>query len=191
MSTLRAVISMSFYSQLCQNVVFFDNPDGAISLFQAATLIEQQWVARIKAPLPHDVKFTRIQVYDADQPAVQPADIVLALEGDQASDNQLYTVVAWVLQYTTELAGRTQHGRSYIPGVLKGFHTNGVMNINGLNTWTASIDGLMGSFVNPATSGLLLVIKHKNTQLGTTHVANIKVRPTVGTMRTRNIGVGN
>lgn len=190
MSVHKVVLSGLFYGQTWNNRFYVNNADGAMSRPDIANYFNANWIEQVRMRLPVDVTFNKIEVFDAGNGNLAPFTLTISKVGNMSADNQLVPFNCWVLQFRTLQAGRKGRGRCYLPGVLKGFHTNGLLNSSGIGAWGGTLNSLNASFSAGGSAALHFVIHSEHGEPQDFAVANIVLRSTMGTQRRRNIGTG-
>jgi len=190
MAHYRVVVSGALYSNLWQNVLHFNAPDGVPNRSAAAVLIRDHWVEAIRGPLNRDINFGRVEVYDDENQLLAPFTVTFSKTGAGGGTDQLMLPMAYVMQKKTGLTGRKNRGRLYIPGVNGGHFSNGVLMAAGAAAWLPSLNTLKSDWIAPATQGLQLEVKHHGSEHDYTLCNDLVIRNTAGVQRRRNSGVG-
>ena len=196
MSIFRVTLTGTLFGQIVQNVQHFNWPDGGPANGPALVCDEydSKWLLNLKNPVSSVVQYISIHAEklqaggggpsftkSINQLGLAPADTNIALNN------------AYVLKFSTGLAGRHNRGRCYVPGFRAGWLTNGVINSGGQGAWATQITNLNGFFTSPSgTSFMLLHIMPKGAYQAADGkaVTNIALRLTPGSMRRRMVGVG-
>lgn len=190
MSIHKVIVSGLFYGQTWNNRFYVNNPDGAMTRPDIANHFNTNWIEQVRMRLPVDVSFNKVEVFDASNNNLAPHTLTIAKIGNMSADNQLVPFNCWVLQFRTLQAGRKGRGRCYLPGVLKGFHTNGLLNSSGIAAWGGTLNSLQQNYAAGGSGPLHLVIHSEHGEPQDFAVSSIVLRPTTGTQRRRNIGTG-
>lgn len=191
MSHWTVYVNMTFYGQLCQNVLHFENRSDPFSNEQVATEIRDNWIEQVRGRLPFDVSFNSVAVYDTENSSVAPYNLVFQKNGAQSGDNQLVPFACWVFQLKTATGGPSGHGRFYLPGVLKGFHAGGILQNGGVTVWEPFRAALVARYCLGGNGPLELKVFTRRPNFIWKPVTNIVLRNTMGAQRNRNIGVGS
>lgn len=197
MSIERVTISALFYSQICQNVLHFNNPDGALTQAQVAAEIRDKWIGTvtntgIHSWVTNSITWVKVSVQTRAISPGPPYDLTIAQQGQQSASNEQYTPVCCILKFRTATGGRRGRGRSYVPGMLNGFVTNGLINATFHSYADTAIAALNARFSVGGTGPLFLVIGPR-TGISTPDfppVTAIVASNYVGIQRRRNIGYG-
>lgn len=188
MARFEVLISGTMYGQLFQNKLCVDSGDVGQSPQEVALNMEAFWVNVIKQPLPNNVVFRTIFVQNLENNIENHTRILSDIHGSQLGDDQLFTFVSWKLLFKTGVAGKKFRGRSYIPGVLKGFHTNGMLNAAGVQQWAQVLQDINNQFTSG--QGVLRLCIRGDSVEHFTPVISIQLSNVPGVQRRRNIGVG-
>jgi hypothetical protein len=184
----EVVFSGVYYSQLWQHKMHFVQLDTFNGTAQSFCInLRENWVNIQRGMQTSSVSFTSI---NAKRIVGQLEQFVLPLQitGAHSPETQWITFVAGVIQKKTGVPGRAHLGRIYVPGIRGGGTQFGQLTANELTLWQAVCDDLVSEWVNPTPNGMKLVVKHPE---GFTEVTTLLMRPVLGCMRSRNIGVGN
>jgi len=182
----EVVFSGTYYGQLWQNKVHFASVNGGGDMVPIAAGIRDNWVFWMRQVQTNDVQWTQFTMKELSAPGgihVEP----LGVTGAQAGEPQRASFICGVMRKNTGLAGRKNRGRIHIPGIRQGGTQLGRIVGQELVNWNITAAQLMAKFVNPTPFGIHLVIKN---QEGHVTVTSLTMRDVLGTMRTRNIGVG-
>lgn len=190
MAIFRAVISMRFFGQLNQNVLHLNDGENAFTVEQVADYVDTNWVDQVKIGCNSSLLFFQISVKNLSTPNLASFDKIINKTGSQSAESQTCCFAAWVLKFSTGLAGRKFRGRAYIPGYRFGDQQFGVITAGGLALWNPILTQLRSKFTVSGGGNMWLVIRGAGGEPHDTGVTNIQIRNTMGSMRTRNIGVG-
>lgn len=193
MALERVTISCTVDGQICQNVMHFKNPDGALTATQVADKIDTLWIPQWKqfqhaGAIWFDIEVRRIPT----GPAVFHKTITVAGTGG-AEAEQDNPVACRVMKLQTPIAGRHGHGRLYIPGTAFSAWNKGLIKPASIIAGQTVVNALKAAFVGGgATSGLQLMVAPRNagTEADGILVTDITQRTTLGYQRRRSIGVG-
>lgn len=188
---LRIVATMLLYGQVCQNVMHFFNPDGALSLSAAADEFQNQWITNVKPRQIGNVQWTKIQVYNLSNPVLAPFEKSINILGTNSTTTLSRTFDCFVLKVQTAIAGRHGHGRIYLPGLHEGFLSNGLFQQSQVDAWATQLAIIKARFIGPPAAGpMTLAVREKAAPHTMTLATNILLRNIPGVQRRRNIGVG-
>jgi hypothetical protein len=187
MAIWEVVFSGTRYAQMWQNKLHFESLEGFAGDAQSiSNLMDTHYVEPMKFLQTNETLWLSIAVKQLGGSPVQFTK-PLAKQGGQGGEPQNFTFVAGVVQKKTGLAGRANRGRIYVPGIRGGEHQGGVFTAPNLANWTTQLNLISAQFINPLPHSLRMVVKHPE---GSTPVSSLNMRPILGVMRTRNIGVG-
>jgi hypothetical protein len=177
-----------------QNVVHFNNPDGATSHAAMFTYLIANWLTPLRASQNNNFSWLSMSIQ-----TVHPSGSVASLftispgGGDQAGD-MAPPVIAALLQIRTGFPGKRGRGRIYVPGMpINYFNTIGKLNAgayaqmqtNFLNAWRTKF--LSGGSA-PITLG---ICKRSSPGAGDINLAiAIDVRNYAAVQRRRNYFIG-
>ena len=192
MSILRVTTTAFRYGQAHQNVLHFNNPDGATPLATAATDVRDNWVNKVTIHLASTLRYLNILVQDITNPAEPAVSLAIDRLGQSFGDTTFASFACMVFKLQTDFGGRHGRGRVFLGGMAANFMTDGILNsgyiINVNNDIVAPI---MARFGPSGTSNLELGVLQRGGGGPTLHpVQSIQVRSTMGVQRRRNIGVG-
>jgi len=190
MPIFEVTFAGQMYGQTWNNVCHFNSGEGAVSPQEVAAVLNSEWVDQMKTFQTNDVKWFTIQVKKISAGPQEQFTLAINKFGGQAGEPQSNTFVAGVIQKHTGLAGRKFRGRIYVPGIRRGGTSLGIFQDFELTNWNNICGQLMTRFCDPASTGLRLII-HGEGESHDTPVVQLAMRPIIGVMRTRNIGVGN
>lgn len=182
----EVVFTGTYYSQLWQNKVHFERVEGAPTAQSVALGLKEKWVFWMRQMQVSDVLWVNLQVKrlsGLQDIHVEP----LAVTGAQAQETQRASFICGVMRKHTGLAGRANRGRLHIPGIRGGATQFGRIVASELALWNGVFIELKPFFFEAFPYGVRLVIKHPE---GSTPVTSMSMRDILGSMRTRNIGVG-
>ena len=180
-------------STLGQNVLYFSNPENAMSVSQMGTELQDNWWVFLKPMISNTVRlevifFKQVDVIAAPGTVPWAANMSLGT----GSFNAMHQVIGPVFQFFDGGSGPAHRGRMY-PYCVSSNH----LNRNGpqpslitlFNTWRGQVLGRYGS--PGGTSALTLNIWHRHPEVGNgTSVKDIRLAPRLGVQRRRNFGVG-
>jgi hypothetical protein len=190
MPIMRCVISMRFFGQLNQNVLHLNTAETGATEEQVADYIDSFWVDQIKIGCNSSLLFFNIGVKNVSSGGAAQFDKIISKTGSQSAESQTCAFAAWVLKFGTGLAGRKFRGRAYIPGYRFGDQQFGQITAGGLALWNPILTQLRLKFTQGGGGAHYLVIRGSGGEPHDTAVQTIQIRNTMGSMRTRNIGVG-
>lgn len=187
MAIYEAVFFGLYYGQAWNNKVHFESVEANVTAQSVSTALAQNWVPSMKAMQVNDVQWFGVSVKTLGQGLGEQFTTPLNTTGGQAGEPQRASFIAGVVQKKTGLAGRANRGRIYVPGIRGGATHLGLIDAPEIEFWRLRLDEIRGNFISSQPFGVRLVLKHPE---GSTPVTEVVMRPILGVMRTRNIGVG-
>lgn len=197
MSVERVTITALFYGQRCQNVLHFNNPDGLFTTMNVCEEVRNEWIGTVANKgihqwTPSNIVWVMVSCQRLGNPPPAPTHLTVNIPGVQGPQSEQIPFACVVLKFQTALAGRRGRGRSYCPGVMQGFLTNGLIDAD-FNAFAATALTAMNARFKAGGSGpLTLLVGPKNGVVlaDFTMVEAITVSNFVGVQRRRNIGFG-
>ena len=190
MSVFRVTIIASMYGQQIQNVIHFTGQSqGTTTLSALADEVAANWIGTVKQRQTSALVYNQVKVRELDG-TLPPFVKTVNIPGSFGFDNEVSTVLAFILRLRTANIGRRGRGRVYIGGVLKGWTTLGLVNGDIINAWNAVATTLLGFWGPNGTSVFTLVLCPNKPPFNTIPVVSMQVAPTLGVQRRRNIGIG-
>jgi len=187
MALYEVVFTGLWWSQLWQNKVHFNSIAPIDAAGVALEMYTNFW-GNYKQGMISDVSLVNIAVTRKEGNVLEQHTRAVQETGVHSGEPGNTIFRAGVIQKKTGLAGRKERGRIYAPGIRGGGVERGVLTFNEQQVWNAITGAIKGAFIDPGTSDLRMVIKHPE---GFTNVTELTMRPVMGVMRTRNIGVGS
>jgi len=189
--TLIGTISGNTFENVLHITTSDVTPTAAQSL---ANYMRDNWIANIKKFQGTQAVYFIINVRSLENLAPAPFNLNVNIPGTggptQAGDNPFTCAV---LRLQTNVAGRTGRGRYHMPGVLLATSANlGILTQTTLNAWQPTLNTMMAAFnVTGNASNYSLVICNRQQPLQSIKaVTNLLFRVNLGTMRSRNYGIG-
>jgi hypothetical protein len=178
------------YNQQCQNVLHFLGPTSDPAQMSAlADDLAVNWIGVVRARMSSAVRYVAITVRLLES-QFPPFTKTLSVFGSQQFDNELDTFKAFVLRLRSAEIGKRGRGRIYVPGVMKGWTTEGIVDDDVQVAWNNNIATLMATYGPGGSSPFRLTICPSKPPFSTREVTSMQVAPTLGIQRRRNIGVG-
>ena len=196
MSRHRVTISSQYYGSVCQNVIYCENPDGALTNAQIATEFYDNFVGHVALKgIQHlsnaNVTYFNIKVETLQSVPPIPYSLNINRAGEVQADSGASPQVCLVMQFRSAVAGKHGHGRIYIAGTNPGFWTNGLLGAGGQAYIDQMLPALKDRFQVGGTGPLYLVVHQKNTLgIGDHPVELIQFATRPGIQRRRGIGIG-
>lgn len=192
MSIFRITLTGFLFGQTIQNVLHFDNVDGALTEAQAATEMSTQWLQQIKTIQITSFTWSLINVQNVSTlPRPSAYNLPVNIAGTQAASNPITVFLAHVIRLRTGLSGRKGRGRIYIAGPSSGEMANGILTAASIAKWETILNVLRGRYLINGSTQLRLGVFHRAELGGTiTACSEMTVAPVPGVQRRRNVGVG-
>lgn len=193
MSQHRVVISSLYLGQLCQNVLHFDNPDGATQPQAIAQDVFDNWIMKVTIHTGSAVNYFNVLVQNLSNPNEAPFSLAVNRSGQSFAANTMGPFTCKVFKFLTARAGRHGRGRCFIPGIDAQHITLGQLNSGYItNVNSQVITPIMARFGPGGTSNLNLCVRENDgTDVGIFNpVISIQCRAQLGVQRRRNIGIG-
>ncbi len=191
MSIIRVVISATILGQKVQNVLHFNNPDGALNNLAVKDELVGNFIPVLQNLQNNGLSYASLSVQQLTP--LQPIEVfsITGAGTGSLAGAPAHPSLCGLFSIRTGTAGRRGHGRFYMFGVHGDSVSNGVVQ-----------SGAFGAYVNAATTltGRYNATGTRPLQLGVCSRANpddfkvmtaLIARPTFGIQRRRNIGVGS
>lgn len=190
MPTFRVTTVGMMYGQQCQNVFHFTGPSSDPGELQTlADHVAANWLAQIRLRHTGSVVYQAIKVRMLESQF--PTHIkTVNVPGSWGADNEVSTVLCFLLRLRSAEIGRRGRGRLYIPGVLKGWTINGLVTESQILGWDQTIANLMAVYGPNGSSSYRLTIVPSKPPFDTREVVSMQIAPALGVQRRRNIGIG-
>jgi len=185
----RVVPKGVIFSQVCQNVLHFARDASGLTTAQIRDELISGWFPILRNLQNNNFAWTQVSIQQI-LPTLQPPDVyALSNQAGSLSGTAAVPVIAGLFSLRTAAAGRTGHGRFYMPGV----HQDSVLNgANGaVGTYQTRANDLMNRYGHLGSGPFEIVVTSRTQPSNYKSVTAIIVRPTWGVQRRRNIGVGN
>ena len=187
-SILKATISGSFYGNLWQNVLHFEDTNtSSEQLLELAFELNAGWVQIVKQGQPREVLYSLIEVRDDQAPNLAPALLPISVVGDNSGSDQWLPELAYVFKWHTALNGPAHRGRAFINGFTTAHVTFGVINPACRAFWQPKFALLLERYSATSSQRFKLVVRHPE---GWDRVHNITLSDHVGHLKSRRAGVG-
>lgn len=176
----------------CQNVVCFDNPDGALTDAQMAAELRDNWLTLIAAGQVNTFAWRNISISQIGS-NIAPFNLAINVQGVDGVDNlggTQMTCVKW--RFHTAFAGKRGRGRIYLPAFRSVYWSAGQLTATGITNITSRITAIKARYVGAgAPSPLVLIIHGRGPEAaGPLQVDDITLSLTPGCQRRRNLNVG-
>lgn len=191
----RSTISGQLYGELFQNVLHFEAEDDNLTPDAVNLEVRNQWVGQeinvgVKSWVPNSVHWSQVSSKVVHPFVGVEATLVFDQAGQQSPSTELIMQIATVLRFQTNIVGRAGRGRSYIPGVIPGFTTNGLIDDSFIAFAGAALTALRIRFIkdfNPTLQGpLSLCVAGRQNPGEYARVISIQPANKLGTQRRRN-----
>jgi hypothetical protein len=196
MSLNRVTISALFYGQTVQNVFYLLNADGGTPMSAIAQKVYDEFIGSsgtvgIKHLCSSEVVWISVKVEDVTTPAPSPAILAINRAGDLPPTDYINPAGCFILQLRTGIAGRSGHGRIYLPGVTPDFMVHGLRGPNADPYIAQCMPGLKNAWLGVHAPDLYLVVHKKNGSFADHHeVTDLQISTHIGIQRRRMPGVG-
>lgn len=186
----RVVISGRLYNQLVQNRIYVQCEQFQ-EVDEVAAHIWNSWINTLRQQQTQSLRYSEVVVTRIEPPSNTSFSDVRSVLGFHQEEPQALSFGAGVIRFQTGLAGRQNRGRYYAAGYRQGATFLGQFTADELTQWKAKTDLLQEFYTGPSggSTGLNLLIRHEKAG-GFTAVTSIAMRPIIGVVRRRNIGVG-
>ena len=191
MGLYQVTISMLMHGVQMNNVFHFSGTDTWTNTVanQLAVEVRDTWINKVKNEHTADVVYNNINVRLLGTDFA-PFNLPISIAGVQGGHPNNQTEMAYVVRKRTNLIGRKNRGRIYIPGAQASSSDNGFLQqvrITNITTQLATANaqwcGQPGS-----TSQFRMVVKHKTE--GFESVTALVVAPQYSMLHSRRVGIG-
>jgi len=191
MGVIRVTINMTWFGQICQNVIHLDNGEAGYDPADVKSQIETLWIPAVRPMQLGTLNYFKIQVRDMEAVGGLTTDYAININGSAGSAVEGWGCLCYLFSFQTATGGHEGRGRVYLPGAYPGNVVLGRWISASMDQQTTAIGLLTTRFLGATpTSGYNLVVCKRQT-LPTPHpVINIIARNVPGVQRRRNIGVG-
>lgn len=197
MGVERVTITALMYGQKMQNVLHFNNPDGALTGLQVCQEIRDNWIGTavnvgIHAWCTQSTVWVQVACQTRASSPSPPTILTINQPGYQGASNEIVPFACVVLKFQTAVAGRRGRGRSYTPGVMQGFFTQGLMDDTLTSFGGTALAAMNARFCAGGSGPLTLLVGPKNgiILIDFLQVTQISFSTFLGVQRRRNIGFG-
>lgn len=186
----RVTTIAGMYGQQIQNVFHLTGPSAdPAELSAIADSIAATWLFTLKGGVTASLVWNSVKVRLLES-QFPPFVKTINVPGAFGNDDQVSTVLAFIMRLRTSEIGRHGRGRLYIAGVLKGWTTNGLVTDAIITAWNNRFATLMGAYGPGGSTNYRLVLCPSKPPFATRAVTSIQLAPTLGVQRRRNIGIG-
>lgn len=186
----RVTLVQRMYGQELQNVIHFTGPSSdPLELQALADDVVANWIGNVRTRQTSEVRYLQVKVRLLES-QFPPFTKTVNIPGEFGPDTEVSTVLAFILRLRTAFIGRRGRGRVYIPGVLKGWTTNGLVDQDVIDEWNFQIANILGAYGPGGSTNYRLTLCPHSAPFTNRDVTSIQVAPSLGVQRRRNIGVG-
>lgn len=194
MALYRITFSGLLFGVTWNNVLHFQTGVPAPTPAEAADIVDTHWVDNFRTWQHTSLQWLDIAVQDvATSPLPATFHKTIFKTGNAGSaGNTDQVVLAIVVKKLTAVGGPSGRGRIFIPGFLVNASTNiGQLRPETVTAFTPTLNTIMARFGPAGDQNLELVICNRsNPAASTKSVTGLALRVILGTMRSRNYGVG-
>jgi hypothetical protein len=190
MAIMRLVFTGTILGQLVQNVVHFDNIDGALTHDDIKTEMLAGWIPILRNIQNANLSWTALSVQRIQSPPDIATLYPLSGQVGSLSGAPAPTVLCGLFSIRSATPGRHGHGRFYLFGVHGESVLNSIVQSGALAAYQNAANNLIGRYGVSGSTGLRLGVCPRNDPTNFHPATAIVVRPTFGIQRRRNIGVG-
>lgn len=187
---IRVTLSMTIYSQICQNVLHFNDTSGAYSPTGIAAEIVSKWINEVKGFQNPGLHYYNVAVKNLDDAGGITTDVPVDVFGGGFFGSQTWPTTAVLVQIKTPFGGRTGRGRIFIAGLHTGAFENGLFNASTVTSLNAFMTNLKNHFLAAGDSFLKIGVRGRGPAAAWKAADNLVVGNRPGIQRRRNIGVG-
>lgn len=189
MSIMRVTLSGIFVGQGCQNVLHFENPDGALNHEAIRNDIANFFLVSLRNLQNIGYVWTQIKVQTVS-PATDVATVWPISSPGVFSGDGAHVSLAALFSIRTNTPGRQGHGRFYMAGVHVTSVINSVMPAATQTSYATRAGEIVARYKSGGTGPITLGVCPRLTPSDFKAMVAIVVRPVLGIQRRRNIGVG-
>lgn len=177
-----------------QNVVHFNNPDGALTHAAMAAELITHWITPLLALHNNNFVWVQLEITELGSgPSLTDTFPIASGQGSQAGDAAPPFVSA-VIKLSSAVPGRKGRGRIFLPGLSIGtFGDRGRLTPGSYSGFqTLFLNGWRAKFIIGGSGPLQLVITNRTptAHADWVHVTGLDVRNYAGVQRRRNYFVG-
>lgn len=190
MSIVRVITSQSLWGQLVQNVMHFQNPDGALSALEIKDEVFTSLWTRLRNHQNTNLIYNSMSVQIVDSSGHSPDVFSLGgLHGSLDGDSY-HPSIAVLFSIQTAFGGRHGHGRFYMCGLHFDFIEHGVIRPDIFALYQGDATFIANRFKSGGSGPLTLGVCPRSDPSDFKGMTDLIAKPTVGIQRRRNIGVG-
>lgn len=192
MSIFRVVLTATMFGQTCQNVLHFNDNGANLTTLAVGTTIRDQWLSTYKFLQHNQVVWIDIATTQVSPVVSITNHLVVNVPGtSNAATAADVPVICYLVRVQTTTPGRTGRGRIYSPGPSISGSNLGVLTAPTIGAVQNQLNLLLTNFGPIAPpSGLTFGIAPRGNEGDFKPAISMNVKPTYGTQRRRNYGVG-
>src|SRR6266478_6455767 len=190
MSVMRVIMDGLYLAKKCQNVLHFNNPDGASSHENIRDELIAHWLPILRNMQNNGLSYTQVSIQTVSSPPDVASLFPLSGQSGALSGAGAPSVLCGLFSIRTSFPGRHGHGRFYSFGVHQDSVLNGVFQSGALAAYVTAANSLVDRYKTGGTGPITLVVCPRADPSSFHPMTAIIVRPVFGIQRRRNIGVG-
>lgn len=192
MSIMRCTITGIYLAQKCQNVLHFNNPDGALSHINIFDELAANYWGVIRNFMNNQAAFTELRVQKIDGVPDTPSVFPISGVAGSLSGGGAPSFLCGLVRIKTASSGRHAHGRIYQWGVHGESVSNGIFQSGAWADWQTRWTTVQNRYKTGGSGPITLgVIKRGSVTTSDFYPMTALVVPQIfGVQRRRNIGVG-
>jgi len=190
MSIVRVVMTGSILGQRVQNVLHFNNPDGALSNFAISEELKPNWITVLRNVQNNQLQWVEISVQRVDTAGFSADVFTVTAAAGSLSGPAALTFACPVVSIRTGVAGRAGHGRFYIFGLHGESIDNGSFESGAFAAYQVRVNDLKNRYKSGGTGPITLGVCSRSNPIDFKPMTDLIVRPVLGVQRRRNLGVG-
>ena len=191
MAIARVTINMTWFGQICQNVIHVQNGEDAYNAANVKAAIETYWIPAVRPMQLSTLNYFKIQVRNMSTSGGLTTDYSININGSAGSAVEGWGPLCYLFSLQTATSGHTGRGRVYLAGAYPGNVVTGRWISASMDQQTTAIGLLTTRFLGASPSSGFNLVVCKREDLPTPHpVVNIINRSVPAVQRRRNIGVG-
>jgi hypothetical protein len=190
MSIHRIIVTATYLNQRAQNVLHFQIPDGSMTDAQITDEIKTNWVTQLKALQNSLLLYQTISTQRISGTVTVPSVLsIVGYTGDLVGPGY-HPCIAGIFSIRTATAGRHGRGRFYLGGIHGATVLNGIYETNAFAAFNTKAGLLQSRYKSGGTGPMTLGVMPPKQPGSFTAMSELRVMPTFGIQRRRNIGVG-
>jgi hypothetical protein len=194
MAIYQVTVSGLVSSNTFNNVLHFIDDRGGPNPEQVlANDVDSVWIDQVKGFQHNQVNYLQINVRNVGAPGPAPFNKTINKLGTGGPTTAAdIPTIAIVLRFQTAVAGRTGRGRVHLAGPRQATSANlGILTTATITAWQTQLNAISAAMLQGGSLGIALAICSRSNPSGTVKsVTSLQLRAILGTMRSRNWGVG-